>query len=115
MGHALNGSIQDTLIRYARMRGQADEVDPRHRPRRDRDADAGRAPAQVRGHQPRGDRARGVRRARVALARAVRRHDHRPVQAPRRVVRLRGRALHARRGLRPRGAEGLRRRSTTRA
>ena len=34
MGHALNGSIQDCLIRYQRMRGRAREVDPRHRPRR---------------------------------------------------------------------------------
>ena len=40
MGHALNGSVQDALIRYHRMRGQAHEVDPRHRPRRHRDADA---------------------------------------------------------------------------
>ena len=45
MGHALNGSIQDTLIRYHRMRGQAREVDPRHRPRRHRDAEAGREAA----------------------------------------------------------------------
>ena len=57
MGHALNGSVQDTLIRLARMRGQADEVDLRHRPRGHRHADAGRAPADVRGHQPRGARA----------------------------------------------------------
>ena len=34
MGHALNGSIQDALIRCHRMRGQPREVDPRHRPRR---------------------------------------------------------------------------------
>ena len=33
MGHALNGSIQDALIRHHRMRA-AHEVDPRHRPRR---------------------------------------------------------------------------------
>ena len=42
MGHALNGSIQDTLIRYAPHARQAHEVDPRHRPRRHRDPDAGR-------------------------------------------------------------------------
>ena len=51
MGHALNGSVQDTLIRLARMRGQAHEVDLRHRPRRHRHADAGRAAARVRGHR----------------------------------------------------------------
>ena len=99
-GHA------DPLRPHAR---QADEVDPRHRPRRDRHPDAGRAAARDRGHQPRGDRPRGVRRARLALARAVRQHDHRPVQAARRVLRLRRGALHARRVLRPRRPEGLRR------
>ena len=50
MGHALNGSIQDALIRYHRMRGRRDEVDPRHRPRRHRDPEAGReAPASSEG------------------------------------------------------------------
>ena len=49
MGHALNGSVQDALIRYHRMRGRADEVDPRHRPRRHRHADAGREAARARG------------------------------------------------------------------
>ena len=41
IGHALNGSIQDcsSATRAAR---PAREVDPRHRPRRDRHADAGR-------------------------------------------------------------------------
>ena len=109
MGHALNGSIQDTLIRYARMRGKRTKwiLGTDH---------AGIATQtqverllQDRGDDPRGDRPRGVRRARVALARAVRQHDHRPVQAARRVVRLRRGALHARRGVRPRRPEGLRR------
>ena len=109
MGHALNGSIQDTLDPLPAHARAAGEVDPRHRPRGDRDPEAGRAPAAGRGHEPRGDRARGVRRARVAMARAVRRHDHRAVQAPRRHGGLRGRALHARRALRAGGHEGLRR------
>ena len=65
--------------------------------------------ARGRGHEPRGDRPRGVRRARLAVARAVRRHDHRAVQAPRRHGGLRRRALHARRALRAGGHEGLRR------
>ena len=72
MGHALNGSIQDTLIRYARMRGKRTKwiLGTDH---------AGIATqTQVErllaseGTSPRGDRPRGVRRARVALARAVR-------------------------------------------
>ena len=47
MGHALNNSIQDCLIRYAPDARPAHEVDPRHRPRRDRDPDAGRARARA--------------------------------------------------------------------
>ena len=70
MGHALNNSIQDCLIRTSRMRGRRDEVDPRHRPRRDRHPDPGRAGAGARGHEPRGARPRGVRRARLGVARA---------------------------------------------
>ena len=38
------------------------------------------------GTQPRATRPRGVRRARLGVARAVRRHDHRAVQAPRRLA-----------------------------
>ena len=66
MGHALNGSIQDTLIRYARMQGTRHEVDPRHRPRRHRDPDAGRAALKAEGTSQRGARPRGVPRAHVA-------------------------------------------------
>ena len=73
-------------IRYHRMRGPAHEVDPRHRPRRHRHPDAGREAARARGHEPRGARPRGVRRARLGVARAVRRHDHRAVQAPGRLA-----------------------------
>ena len=43
MGHALNGSIQDALIRHAPHAGPQHEVDPRHRPRRHRHPDPGRA------------------------------------------------------------------------
>ena len=84
-------------------------LDARHGPRRHRDADAGREAARARGHDPRGDRPRGVRRARLEVARGVRRDHLQAVPAARRVVRLRARALHAGRGLRARGAEGLRR------
>ena len=72
MGHALNGSIQDALIRLNRMRGRRTKwiLGTDH---------AGIATqtqvekaAASRGHEPRGDRPRGVRRARVGVARAVR-------------------------------------------
>ena len=77
MGHALNGSVQDTLIRYNRMRGRRDAVDPRHRPRRHRHPDAGRAAAQREGTS-REEIGREAFIERVwQLARGVRRHDHR--------------------------------------
>ena len=85
------------------------EVDLRHRPRRHRDAGAGREAARRGGHQPDGAGPRGVRAPRVGVARAVRAHDRGAVPAPGRLVRLRGRALHARRGLRRGGPEGVRR------
>ena len=59
MGHALNGSIQDVLIRHHRMRDKRSEVDPRHRSRGHRDPEAGREAAR---------RAR-ARRARRSAAR----------------------------------------------
>ena len=88
--------------------GPADALDPGHRPRRDRDAAPGREGPRGGGHEPRGAGPRGVRGARLAVAGAVRLDDHRAVQAARLLVRLRARALHARRGLRARGAQGLR-------
>ena len=42
MGHALNGSMQDALVRMNRMRGQQHALDPRHRPRRHRHPVGGR-------------------------------------------------------------------------
>ena len=87
MGHALNNSIQDCLARHHRMRGQRTKwiLGTDH---------AGIATqTQVEralvaeGTQPARPRARGVRRARVGVARAVRRHDHRAAQAPRRLAR----------------------------
>ena len=50
MGHALNATMQDMLIRFNRMSGQAHEVDLRDRPRRHRHAGAGREAARRRGH-----------------------------------------------------------------
>ena len=86
MGHALNGSIQDTLIRLNRMSGQRTKwiFGTDH---------AGIATQtqvekllRVRGHEPGGDRTRGLRSTRLGVARAVRRADHRPVPAPGRLA-----------------------------
>ena len=68
MGHALNGTIQDALIRTHRMRGQRTKWILGHRPRRHRDAAAGREAPGGAGHDARGAGARGVQRGRVALA-----------------------------------------------
>ena len=104
MGHALNNTIQDLLIRSRRMAG--DETlwicGTDH---------AGIATQAVvekalaaEGISRAGARPRGVRAPRLGVARAVRRHDHRPAQAPGLHARLRARALHDGRGLRRRGA-----------
>ena len=114
-GTRSTASIQDALVRHQRMRGQAHEVDLRHRPREHRDAAPGRARARAAGDEPRGARPRGVPRADLELARALRGDDRRAVQAPRRVVRLRRRALHARRALRRRRARRCSSRSTSAA
>jgi len=80
MGHAFGGSIQDVLIRHARMRGQRTKwiFGTDH---------AGIATqTQV---ERRGARARGLHRAHLALARGVRRDDRRAEHAARRLLRLR--------------------------
>ena len=51
MGHALNGTVQDALIRLRRMRGPQRALDPGHRPRRDRDPGGGREGAARGGHR----------------------------------------------------------------
>ena len=72
MGHALNGSIQDVLHPRRAHARHAHQVDLRHRPRRHRHPAPGRAAARRGGHDQGGARPRGVRRARLGLARAVR-------------------------------------------
>ena len=109
MGHALNGAIQDALDPPPPHGGPADEVDLRHRPREHRDPAPGRAGAARPRHEPRGARPRGVPRARLELARALRLDHRRAVQAPRRLLRLRRRALHDGRRLRRGGARRVRR------
>ena len=107
MGHALNGAIQDALVRLNRMRGRNTlwALGTDH---------AGIATQAVverelreRGDLAPRDRPRGVRRAGLGVERAVRVADRRAVQAPRGLLRLRARAVHARRGLRPRRLPGV--------
>ncbi len=53
MGHALDETLQDILVRYKRMQGYRYALGPRHRPRGHRHADQGRGtPAREGGHRP---------------------------------------------------------------
>ena len=104
MGHALNGSMQDVLIRLRRMQGRkalwicgTDHAGIATQNVVERMLAASEPDA-------RGARPRGVRRARLELARGVGRDDHRAVPAARLLARLRARALHDGRRLRARGA-----------
>ena len=88
--------------------GAQHALDARHRPRRDRHPGRGREGAARGGHRSPRARAGGIRGADLGLEGAIRLEDRRAVQAPRRLLRLRARALHPRRGLRRRGPPGLR-------
>ena len=89
--------------------GPQGALDLRHRPRGHRDAE--RRGAHARAHEPdtRGARARGVRAARLELARGVGRDDHRSVQAARLLAGLRARALHDGSRVRARRGRSVRR------
>ena len=100
MGHALNNTIQDVLIRSHRMAGDESGVDLRHRPRRHRHPGGGGEGARRRGRLAPGARPRGVRAPRLGVEGGVRRQHHRPAQAPGLHARLRARALHDGRRLR---------------
>ena len=98
MGHAFQHTLEDVLIRYHRMRGD----NTLWLPGTDH---AGIATQMVVERQLNAEgmhrtrpRAREVRRARLAVEGAVRRHDHAADAAPRRLGRLDARALHDGRG-----------------
>ncbi len=88
IGHALNNTLQDILVRYHRMLKQGRAVAAGHRPRRHRHPDDGRAPAGGRGQpRPPRDGPRELHRARLGVEGRERRHHHEPAQAPRRAPR----------------------------
>ena len=101
MGHALNGVDAGRAGADEPDAGPQRALDPRHRPRRDRHPGGGREDAARRRAPPPRARPRGVRQAGLGVERGVRLADRRAVQAARRLLRLRARALHPRRGLRP--------------
>ena len=93
----------------ARHAGLRDAVDLRHRPRRHRHPErGGEGAAEGRAVAPRPG-TRGLRGARLGVASRVRRRDHPAVQAAGLRARLRQRAVHDGRPVRPRGARGVRR------
>ena len=102
IGHCLQLSLEDALVRYHRMRGLQHALPARLRPRRPLDLGVDRAAAGEGGQDPARARPRRLRRLRPGVARALRRHDHEPVPAARRVARLPADALHDGRGLLPR-------------
>ena len=109
MGHALNGSTQDTLIRLQANAGHGHALDLRHRPRLDRRPRGDRAAAAGGGTDPLGPRSRALPGACVGVAGRDRRDDHPAVQAAGRHARLRPRAVHHGRPLRAGGADDVRR------
>ena len=89
------------------VRGQR-AVDARHRPRRDRHPERGRAQAGPGRHGPARPRPRALHRRGLEVARGLRQRDHQPAQAARGLLRLGARALHHGRGPLARRAQGLR-------
>ena len=98
VGHALGRTLEDTLIRRARMQGFEALWVPGHRSRRDRHAGRRRAEAPRGRHRAPRPGPRGLRRARLGVEGAVRRRDRRADQADGRLPRLDARAVHDGRG-----------------
>ena len=113
MGHAMNGTLPGRAHPLASDAGLRRPLAAGLRPRRDRDPERGRAGSGQGGPHPAGSRPRGVRRARLGVARAVRPRHHAPVPAAGGLARLPARALHDGRGLRP-GRDALLRASPRR-
>ena len=95
--------------------GQRRAVAARHRSRRHRDADGGRAAARSRAVGPSQARPRQIHRTRLAMEGRIRRHDHAPAPLARRLARLVARTVHDGRGPVGRGAPRLRPASSRRA
>ena len=88
--------------------GPQHALDPRSRPCRDRHPGGGGEGAAGGRHEPARARTRRLRGAGLGLEGALRLADRRAVQAPRRFLRLRAGAVHARRGIRAGRVPGLR-------
>ena len=105
LGHALNNTLQDVLIRYKKMDGYDTLAD---RPRFDRDPERRGAPARGAGDRPASDRPREVSRSGPSPGGRGRPLRIRSCSAPGRRLRLDARALHDGRGPLAGGPRGLR-------
>ena len=102
IGHCLQLSLEDTLVRWHRMRGFNTLFQPGYDHARHLDLGVDRPHARGGGPEPARPRPRRLRRLRPGVARALRRHDHEPVPPARRLARLPAHAVHDGRGLLPR-------------
>ena len=109
MGHGLNNTVQDVLVRFERMRGRRAALAAGHRPRRHRHPERGRAAPGQGGPDPLRRRPRGVRRAGLGLRARDRRRHPRAAQGHR-LLAPTGRRTYFTLddGLSPRGARGVR-------
>ena len=103
IGHCLQLSLEDTLVRWHRMRGFNTLFQPGYDHAGISTLGVDRAARSRRRGRASATSAARLRRVRPGVARALRRHDHEPVPAARRLARLPAHALHDGRGLLPRG------------
>ncbi len=89
MGHALNGSIQDVLIRWHRMQGYDTLWQPGYDHAGISTQNVVEKQLAAEGSEQDRHRPRGVHRAHLGMARADGPHDHGAVPPARRVARLR--------------------------
>ena len=108
MGHGLNNSLQDIVVRYHRMIGEDTLWVPGCDHRRHRHPARGGEDAEEAGHQPSRPGAREVRGRDLEGHARASRHHREAAEAPRLLVRLGAGALHAGRGTVPRSPRGVR-------
>ena len=113
MGHALDETLQDILIRWKRMSGLQHPVAAGYRPRFHCDRSQDRGSHAERGHQQRGHRQRSFSGTCMGMEEAVRRQDRRTAEKAGLLLRLDKRTLYHGRGLQQ-GSQGSIYQATTR-
>jgi len=90
MGHAFNNTLQDILVRWHRMRGH----DTLWQPGQDHAGIATQMVVERELAKDKSNATRGLPEEGLGVEGPVRRHDHQPVEAPRRLLRLVEERLH---------------------